>query len=241
MPDRDDWIAFVSEEVGEDEAGPTATALFSVLLERQSDEGASVEIAGDAMSLDDALVWARKRASRVLVRRGGFGDQAYTAGDVAVEEGRPLADALPVEPRRLPGWEFVDRTTADAPISWDVVVEVFQMPTPLGAKWRPFDGTLGEQWATSLARLPIEVVELRANWAVQQPSGRTWVRLAAFPVAVLRVQARTVEEARSAVAALISESIETMTASPPWSLRAAAAYATGSAPARANARVGSVR
>lgn len=105
VPDRRDWIAFISEELGDDAVGPIATARFSVMLERESGEGASVEVAEDAMSLDDALVWARNRASRVVVQPGGFGAQTYTAGDMSVEDMPPLSEALPLTPRRLPEYE----------------------------------------------------------------------------------------------------------------------------------------
>ncbi len=227
----------MSEELGEDEAGPIATARFSVMLERRSGERASFEVTEEAMPLDDALIWARGRASRVLVRRGGFGDHPYTAADVPDEDERPLAEALPVEPRRLPGWEFVDRTPSHPPISWDVVVEAY-CADPTSGKWAPFDGAAGERWAASLAAAPIEVVQARSDWALGRRSGRTWLHPAEFAVAVLRVQARTVEEARSVTAAAVSASIGTVTTSTAWGLRAAAAYPTGSGPARHNARLG---
>jgi hypothetical protein len=237
MPDRPKTTAFVLEEVGEDEAGPIAKALFSLTLERQSGQGAAVEVAEESMSLDDALVWARDRASRVLVRLGGFGDHLYTAGEVPVEDARPLAEAPPVHSRRLPGWEFVDRTMADPPISWDVVVEGYQPAQAIGTKYQPFDSAVGERWAASLGDAPIPVIELRTDWAIEQPKGRTWVRLARFPVAVVRVQARTVEEARSVTDHLLAETTGAADTVAAWRVRASAAYATGSAPARANARV----
>jgi hypothetical protein len=236
--DRANWIAFVSEELGEDEAGLIATARFSVMVERQSGDDPTVEIADESMALDDALVWARERATRVLVRRGGFGDHAYTAGDVPVEDRPPLSEALPVKRRRLPGWEFVDRTMADPPISWDVVVEAYQPGLRPGATWQPFDHRVGEQWAASLAAALIEVVELRSDWEMVRPFERGWTQPAEFAAAVLRVQGRTVEEARSVADGLVRDAIRTATTPTPWSLRAAGAYPTGSAPARANARVG---
>jgi hypothetical protein len=236
VPDRANWIAFVSEELGEDEAGPIATARFSVTLERRSGDGASVEIE-DSMSLDDALVWARERASRVIVQPGGFGVQANTAGDLPVEEMRPLSEALPIKPRRLPGWEFVDRTMADTPISWDVVVEAYQAGRRPG-EWRPFDRGVGERWGALLGAAPIEVIELRSNWVVLRRFERGWTQPAEFAAAVLRVRARSVEEARSVADSLVRDAIGTTTASTPWSLRAAGAYPTGSAAARSNARVG---
>lgn len=235
--DRANWIAFVSEELGEDEAGLIATARFSVMLERQLGDGPTVEIADESMALDDALVWARERATRVLVRRGGFGDHAYTAGDMPIEDTPPLSEALPVQARRAPGWEFLDRTVADPPISWDVVVEGYQPALTVGTKYQPFDGAVGERWAASLHDAPIQVVELRTDWTIDQPSGRTWVRLAQFPVAVVRVQARTVGEARSVTDHLLAETTGAADTAAAWGVRASAAYATGSAPACANARV----
>jgi hypothetical protein len=89
VPDRANWIAFVSEELGEDEAGPIATARFSVMLERESNDGDDVKVTEESMSLGDALVWGRERATRVLVRLGGLGDHAYTAGDVPIEDKPP--------------------------------------------------------------------------------------------------------------------------------------------------------
>jgi hypothetical protein len=236
MPDRAKSIAFVYEEVGADEAGPIATALFTATMERKSGDEAPVEVAEEAMSLDEALVWGRDRASRVVVRLGGVGDHLYTAGEVPVDDARPLAEAPSVQPRRLPGWEFVDRTMADPPIPWDVIVEGYQPAQAVGTKYQPFDGSVGGRWAASLADAPIEVVELRTDWAIEQPRGRTWVRLARFPVAVVRVKARTVEEARSVTNSLIGET--TAGASEAWSVRARDAYPTGSASAQANARIG---
>lgn len=93
---------------------------------------------------------------------------------------------------------------ADPPISWDVVVEGYQPAQAIGSKYQPFDGAVGERWAASLNHAPIQVVELRTDWAIEPPRGRTWVRLAQFPVAVVRVQARTVDEARSVTDALLA-------------------------------------
>jgi hypothetical protein len=36
----------------------------------------------DPLPLEEALAWARSRAARVRVHRGGFGGPDYTAGDI---------------------------------------------------------------------------------------------------------------------------------------------------------------
>jgi hypothetical protein len=88
-----------------------------------------------SVSIDEALVWARARAPRVIVRYVApeSGPAAFTAGDEAARTNLkgdgPIVDLPPwppagldLTPGRNPGWEFMERTDSDPPIQWDVKV-----------------------------------------------------------------------------------------------------------------------
>ncbi len=118
----------------DDELGPIATGRFNGFALAHSDRPIDYV---EEMSLEEALAWGRARAQVVEVRLGGFGEQLYSAGAVPTQS-PPLAEAPDVRRRRAAGWEFLDRTEADEPISWDVVVDALSGMTCLPRRNRAF-------------------------------------------------------------------------------------------------------
>jgi hypothetical protein len=102
--------AFIAEEIEFDARGPVATGRFSVGIQT---EVAIVEACDDELSLAEAVRWGRERADQVVVRVSG--EEPYV--DSGHGEDRTLGR------RRPAGWEFLDRTSSDPPIMWDVIVE----------------------------------------------------------------------------------------------------------------------
>ena len=183
----------------------------------------------------ELIDWARARATRVIVRvcGGEDGTLHYSAGEEAVVwDGESLpawpAGGLDLRRRRLPGWEHVDRTEADAPIEWDVVVR------PLQAVGGPVAG-FGEAVSREISReSDITVVE----WASRPGGGFAFDETAGFTVfygegkpaadVLLRLQARTVAEAEllanraylSATRRVLAERSLSFDTEPlPWSAR----------------------
>jgi len=118
--------AFIAEEVQFDERGPIATGRF--LGNVQTEDGAITDSIDRELSLAEAIRWARERVPRVVVRIAG----EEPTLDTAVDHTRTLRR------RRPAGWEFLDRTSADPPILWDVIVEMekdgppYEPPNPNG-------------------------------------------------------------------------------------------------------------
>jgi hypothetical protein len=196
--------------------------------------------------------WARARATRVIVRvcGGEDGTLHYSAGEETVfSDGEPLpewpADGLDLRRRRLPGWEHVDRTEADAPIEWDVVVR------PLQAVGEPVAGFGGAVSREMSRESDIRVLEWASRpgggFAVDEKSGFTVFYGEGKPAAdvLLRLRARTVGEAEqlanqaclSATRRVLAErSLPFDTEPLPWSSEAHA-YPTGSRAAEWNAKL----
>lgn len=247
--------AWIAEETGgiDDEDSLIATGLFYGHIETDElPEG--VEWGPEELATAGELIdWARARATRVVVRvcGGEDGTLHYSAGEERVLwEGEPLpewpAGGLDLRRRRLPGWEHVDRTEADAPIEWDVVV------SPLQAVGGPVAG-FGRAVSREMSReSDITVLE----WASRPGGGFAFDEKAGFTVfygegkpaadVLLRLRARTVGEAeqlanRACLAAtrrvLDERSLPFDTEPLPWSSEAHA-YPTGSRAAEWNARVG---
>jgi hypothetical protein len=134
--------AFIAEEVEFDDRGPVAIGLFWGSV--QTDAGGILDAIDRDLSLAEAVRWGRTRADRVVVRVAG--EEPYI--DAGHGERRELAR------RRPAGWEFLDRTSADPPILWDVIVEK-AAAIPAGPV-RP-DGT----W-TGFATVPHAIVQVEA-------------------------------------------------------------------------------
>jgi hypothetical protein len=144
--DRAAAVAWVCEDIGDptlDEDDYIALGVFSAQIE--SDE-TGLEPGPERASAEDAIAWGRARAATVIVRCcESWENTFYSAGEKAARGQN--GDILPVwpkgglglQPRRLPGWEHLDRTLDDEPIEWDVVLgtDVLPQPTRFAAAFEP--------------------------------------------------------------------------------------------------------
>jgi hypothetical protein len=193
----------------------------------------------DRVAAEHAVEWARSRAAKVIVRCcESWENTFYSAGDQqAFGEHGPLPiwpdGGLDLKPRRLPGWEHLDRTSSDEAIDWEVLAggDVFPQPEAFG---EPFEAALrsGEPVVVRSVAISEPHVEGSAFYL----SGDT-LR------AHLVVTARTLEEATSIAAAACSEAVisalEATSSTPSdhivpeWQV---AAYPVGSKAAEVNVR-----
>jgi hypothetical protein len=241
MPARE-RVVYVTEHVEMDRRGPVATGLFDCEVRGLKDEWLG-EYADPPLEFGEAIAWARARADRVLVRLGGV---FYSAGRVpfAVDRGRtpdpPLDESLQFTRRRLEGWEFLDLTDADPPIVWDVVVEMDTRSAALLAS----GGTrtdLGERWLAALKQASsLRVVKMTKSGAHGRVNSGTgwWSAIASTPVAVLRLEAQGYEAALRKAADAAADAAAAAEWFPAPQFSRGQAFATGSAPARSNARIG---
>jgi hypothetical protein len=244
--------AWVIEEVGDDEQGqPLALGLFSTHVESpelaDGSESGPVEV-----PVENALAWARERASRVVVRVcTSWENDFYSGGDEQWSPQNPLPawrpGGLELERRRLPGWEFVDRTPSDPPIDWDVKLEALR-----GSAEPPADfaARFGEALAEQSEAADVDWVAFEDDRVADEPGegGSMYRAYAPGPsvaVARFRLRARTVGEAE-ALAAEIAEHAgrQALTGlgidpneTPMPCFWEAAAYAAGSQAAARNARI----
>jgi hypothetical protein len=100
--------------VGEEMDAAFWTGRFSVHWE----SGAEHEMGPRAVSLEEALAWARARADVVLVRPGD--DGYYSAGPKRADE-FPVWTSREQPPtrRRVAQLAYMDRTEDDEPIDWE--------------------------------------------------------------------------------------------------------------------------
>jgi hypothetical protein len=114
--------AHLAEVLDADEHGHLwATGRF--LANVPSHEDGVVIHPPEALTLRDAVVWAREHAKRVLVRVHDCEECSfYSAGRVALDGVPALPQTLELSRRRAPGWEFPDRSAGEEPIDWDVKV-----------------------------------------------------------------------------------------------------------------------
>jgi len=79
------------------------------------------------VSADEAIAWARAHAGLVFIRPGDS-SHYYSAGDEPGSAGRDQstppwpAGGRPLARRRMAGLEYLDRTTLDPPIPWEVSI-----------------------------------------------------------------------------------------------------------------------
>ncbi len=132
----DDGTAWIAEDVGSlngdpfDEDGMFALARFDAHVESAS-LASGVRQGPSGVSAADAIAWARRHAARVIIRWfGPVGTEHASAGAQPVGSLPQWDDNLQLVPRRIPGWEHLDRTDADPAISWEVVVrgDAFRPP-----------------------------------------------------------------------------------------------------------------
>jgi hypothetical protein len=234
-------LVYVSEHVEWEGRGPVATGLFDCELRGLRDEWLG-EYPDPPLGFSEALAWARARADRVLVRLGG---DYFSAGRVpfALDRGRtpdpPLDESLEFTRRRLEGWEFLDLTAADAPISWDVVIDVDTRSAALLATAGALTG-LGKRWLAALRKsTSLQVVQMTktgADGRVNSGPG-WWTAWARTPVAVFRLEARGHDAALRKAADAAADAAAAAQWFPVPDFSADQAFATGSAPARSNARI----
>lgn len=227
-------VAWVCENVGDEY---DALATFHVYVDTDElSEG--YEEGPDEVPIEPALAWARSRASTVIVRCcESIENTFYSAGEIPARRGKPWPEAgLSLMPRRLPGWEHLDRTTADAPIQWDVIVRGDVVPQPVGFGRAFRRALIGSGRA--------DLLETRITGPFQRRRGEQFYNVHGETVrAALRVTARTHAEASelaswacavSAERALFETSQERDHDVSAWG---ADAYPTGSWAAKSKARV----
>jgi hypothetical protein len=113
MADRVGWIA---ENSAEDDF-LFASGRFRGYIDLGTGVGDEIEDAG----IDEALAWARERATVVLVRV--WDSDYFSAGERNPNPDRYREwppDGLDLRPRRPRGLEALDNTEADPPALWDV-------------------------------------------------------------------------------------------------------------------------
>jgi hypothetical protein len=241
MLERERAIAWVVEEVAEEELGPVATGLFLLFIEPwlPDEEWAwTPPIPDRPVGLAAAVALGRQRASRVVVRIAGSGDQS--AGEIPVE-GAPLPDDLTLVRRRHPDWEFLDRPENAPVIEWDVVIKATRGETH--NVWDTSDEAQRRRWWKALGTSPAcERIELSDQDAHDRRFGActgrfaTWYASSSYPLAVVRVPARTARGACAQAARLAANAA----AEVDWKHAAFAvtdAYPTGSTAARRNAHL----
>ena len=165
------WV-LLDEMADRDELGPVALALFIGFLFTRSEKRLEYV---EGLSLDAALVWARERATRVEVRLSGFDANSYSAGSQPTPA-PPIERAGEIVWRRPAGWEFLDRTEADDPIAWDVVIDADRVTLDLLAT--EGSGTVGRSWQRAVDATPGCQVQLmrdsrpRPLWKARPVRGR---------------------------------------------------------------------
>lgn len=91
----------------------------------------------EAVDIEAALTWARARADDVLVSVG-YPTVQYSAGPKGARSAPGWPPPFSITRRRVPGFEWQDRTAVSEPIAWDILVELL----PLGDR---DEGALADQ------------------------------------------------------------------------------------------------
>lgn len=194
--ERSRGIARVAEETGsldgdEDAWEPQqemhALAVFTAHIEYDVGGTWEFEDGPERVALDEALTWSRERAAKVAVQwYSPDGEIVSSAGEIPLE-GAPAWEGHMLVPRRIPGWEHLDRTDDDEPISWEVIARGSVLPV---------DDTFAGRLADGLRAVPgIDVIAVKADPA-SLPEGGTGYFVVTDDVAVhTRLVARTYNEA----------------------------------------------
>jgi catechol 2,3-dioxygenase-like lactoylglutathione lyase family enzyme len=234
-------VAWVCEESGDGDDPYWGLGVFSAHV--KSDElKQGFEQGPQRVPVDEAIAWARARASKVIVRCCETWENTfYSAGDERVlDEHGPMPvypeDGLDLRRRRLPGWEHLDLTEDADPSEWEVIVGSDVLPQPSA-----FDAAFEQALRSdSSAR----VVAARVTAPPVEEGG--FVLLHGDTVrAHMRVTARTAQESIRLATAACRRAAETaLTATSrtgpddhvttAWQ---AEAYPVGSRAAAANARI----
>lgn len=105
-----------------------ALARFSAHVEYDVGGRWEFEDGPQDVDIDEALAWCRERAAKVVVQ--WFGPEGTThasAGEVPVA-GAPSWEPHAPVPRRIPGWEYLDRSQDADPIDWEVIARGSVIP-----------------------------------------------------------------------------------------------------------------
>ena len=230
---EDRWVLL--EEMAEwDELGPMALALFRGSLFSRSER--QLEYV-EGLTLDDAVAWARERAPRIEVRLTGFNANSYSAGSEPIAA-PPIETAPRIVRRRPTGWEFLNRTEADDPIAWVVVIDADRATLNLLAT--EGSETAGHGWRDAINAIPgCQVQLIRGKPATRPTEGSpgAWTAQTHESLAVLRVQARTANAAMETAADAALTTARRFGVADDASLTAICAYAAGSRAANANTRL----
>lgn len=268
--DRDNAIAWVCEEISDpvlDEGGePPDMALGLFDAHVQALELPRGMIKGPhRVPVEEAIAWARPLAAKVVVRVCAAEGKTsfWSAGERPVETmnvGRRARVPVPTWPeaglphlrkRRAPGYKYLDRTSDDPPIGWDVVATVIPA---FGETVAGFHTDLQPRLAED--QRVTEVVDFRGPtgpfpWEMSYPEDEVLIAYAfeSHPAArvLLRLSASTLGEAEQlardcvwAAARPLLDGCLLEQRGDEWTWYVnVAAWPTGSRLARLNARLGS--
>ena len=215
------------EETGgfDDDEHLRALALFSAHVEAEELPEGFLDGPQRAPEAE-AVAWAREHAAKVVVRTCETWENVrYSAGQVPVKDAEPWPEGgVGLQPRRLPGWEFVDRTENDDPIAWDIAVG--GLPSDL-----QFAPGFEEKFRRALDSDPsIELLDL-AFTPPALAEGTFYLAAGEILAIHVRVTGRTVVEAAGAATRACDAA-----AGGGWEWTASA-YPAGSRAGRANARL----
>jgi len=192
----------------------------------------------------EALDWARERADTVIVRLAGWGAWEFSAGERPATLGGRALPAWPPEVldlgvRRMPGWEFLDRTDDEPPIAWEVLVSGDVVLQPRG---------FGPVFEQALRRAPgVEVVAVAVGEVEVADSGDGTMIVVTGGGSVeahVRLRASTADRAADAAVSAATRACEHAIAETAEHVDAhlvagwgASAYAAGTTAAEANVRI----
>lgn len=116
----------------------------------------------EGLCFDDALAWARARSSRVYLDAE---EELFSVGSQVDPTLPPLTDEIAMRlrsGRRRPLVDqWLDRTAADAPMRWEIVVGL--MPDELAREARPKQEAVGERVVERLRQASFEGVSWSAE------------------------------------------------------------------------------
>lgn len=133
----DDGTAWIAEDTGAPNGDPWGDGMFALARFDAHVESSSLasgfRVGPSGVPAQEAVAWARRHAARVIIRWfGPEGTMEASAGERPVGSLPRWDDDLQLVPRRIPGWEHLDRTDADPAISWEVMVRADAFSPPPG-------------------------------------------------------------------------------------------------------------
>lgn len=167
-----------------------ALARFSAHIEYDVGGRWEFETGPQNVDIDDALAWCRERAAKIVVQWfGPDGTTHSSAGEMPVG-GAPQWEPHTPVPRRIPGWEHLDRAADADLIGWEVIAQGIVVPADAG---------LADALASGLRAShgdDLVAVKVRPQALPKPTAGTSVAWVADVNVAVhLRVSARTYDDA----------------------------------------------